>query len=112
MAGKAINDNSARDCKTIVIGSPSNINAMVILKNAKDIDHKNITALSRLEHNRAKSILASCRGVNVKAIQKVAVWGNINNTIYSDLSNTLINGIPAFRILDRDWIYGEYHTRV
>lgn len=94
------------------MGGPSNINCMVLMKNSPDLDHNNIVALSRLELNRAKSILAHCRGAKVNTVQKVAVWGNINSTIYPDIRNAEINGVPALEIVEESWMNGEYLARV
>ncbi len=48
----------------------------------------------------------------MQSISKVAVWGNTNNTIFPDLRNASIDGISAVKILEKSWIYGEYHARV
>ena len=51
--GKAINDNSKRDVKTIVVGNPANTNCLIAQHYAKDIPKENFTAMTRLDHNRA-----------------------------------------------------------
>ena len=53
--GKAINDNAARDVKTIVVGNPANTNCMIAQHYAKDLPSENFTAMTRLDHNRAVS---------------------------------------------------------
>jgi len=50
--GKAINDNSSRDVKVIVVGNPANTNALICSHYAKDIPKANFTAMTRLDHNR------------------------------------------------------------
>lgn len=51
--GKAINDHSSRDVKTIVVGNPANTNAMICQHYAKDLPASAFTAMTRLDHNRA-----------------------------------------------------------
>ncbi len=53
--GKALNDNANPNVKILVVGNPANTNALITLKNAPDLNSKNITAMMRLDHNRAMS---------------------------------------------------------
>ena len=56
--GKAINDFASRQVKVLVVGNPANTNCLIALNNAPDIDSKQFTAMTRLDHNRAKAQLA------------------------------------------------------
>lgn len=56
--GKAINDNSSRDVKVVVVGNPCNTNALIAAHYAKDIPRENFTAMTRLDHNRGLSQLS------------------------------------------------------
>lgn len=58
MQGKALNDHASRNVKVLVVGNPANTNALITLKNAPDLDPRNITAMMRLDHNRSLSQLA------------------------------------------------------
>ena len=60
--GKAINDHADRDVRVLVVGNPANTNALITAANAPDINPKNITAMTRLDHNRAISQLADKTG--------------------------------------------------
>ena len=51
--GKALNDNASRDVKVLVVGNPANTNALIASCNAPDLDAKQFTAMTRLDHNRA-----------------------------------------------------------
>ncbi|MCZ6525063.1 MAG: malate dehydrogenase, partial [Gammaproteobacteria bacterium] len=57
--GQAINDNASRDIRIIVVGNPANTNALITIKNAPDINPGQITAMTRLDHNRALAQLAA-----------------------------------------------------
>lgn len=56
--GKAINAVAARTIKVLVVGNPANTNAVITQRNAPDIDPRNFTAMTRLDHNRAMTQLA------------------------------------------------------
>lgn len=101
--GQAMNDNASRDCKTIVVGNPANTNALICSHYAKDIDPKNFTAMTRLDHNRALAQLALKTENNVSAISNVAIWGNHSPTMFPDIKNTTIGGTAARELVDSKW---------
>ena len=51
--GKAMNDHASRDIRVLVVGNPANTNALIASSNAPNIDPRNFTAMTRLDHNRA-----------------------------------------------------------
>eukprot|EP01116_Phalansterium_solitarium_P019501 TRINITY_DN546_c0_g1_i1.p2 TRINITY_DN546_c0_g1~~TRINITY_DN546_c0_g1_i1.p2 ORF type:complete len:350 (-),score=123.50 TRINITY_DN546_c0_g1_i1:240-1289(-) len=103
--GKALNQYANRTCKTIVVGNPANTNAMITSHFAPNIPAENITAMTRLDHNRGLSQLADKLNVRVTDIEKFAIWGNHSATQYPDVSHTLINGTPATKLInDEKWI--------
>jgi len=101
--GKAINDNASKDVKILVVGNPANTNALITQKNAPDIDPRNITAMMRLDHNRAKSQLAEKTGTHSTDIEKMVVWGNHSATQYPDISYATVKGKPAKSLVDDAW---------
>ena len=80
--GKAINDNSSRDIKVLVVGNPANTNALIAMSNAPDIDQDSFTAMMRLDHNRALSQLASKFNCHSSEITNMTIWGNHSTTQY------------------------------
>lgn len=101
--GKAINDNAKSDIKVLVVGNPANTNALITAANAPNVKAGNITAMTRLDHNRALSQLAGKTGVPSDKIEKMTIWGNHSATQYPDLSNTLVDGKPAKELVDETW---------
>lgn len=101
--GQAMNDNASRDCKTIVVGNPANTNALICSHYAKDIDKKNFTAMTRLDHNRALAQLGLKTHTNVSEIHKVAIWGNHSPTMFPDIKNATIGGKAARDLVDSAW---------
>ncbi len=108
-----INDKAKKSTKIIVVGNPANTNALIIQKNAKDIQSKNISSLMRLDQNRAKSILSVKTNCKVENIQKLIVWGNHSATQFPDISNCTINKSNDLILnLDSHWITDEFIPRV
>jgi malate dehydrogenase len=106
--GKALNDNASRDVRVLVVGNPANTNALITLKNAPDLNPRNITAMMRLDHNRALSQLADKTGTHSTDIEKMAVWGNHSATQYPDLSFATVNGKAALELVDDAWLTDDF----
>ncbi|EDY86635.1 malate dehydrogenase [gamma proteobacterium HTCC5015] len=106
--GKALNDNASRDVKVLVVGNPANTNALITLKNAPDLDPRNITAMMRLDHNRALSQLAGKTDSHTTDIQKMVVWGNHSATQYPDVSFAEVNGKAAADLVDENWLVEDF----
>ena len=90
--GKALNAVASRDVRVLVVGNPANTNAYIAMKSAPDLPKKNITAMLRLDHNRALSQIAAKTGKPVSAIEKLCVWGNHSPTMYADYRFATIGG--------------------
>ncbi|WP_369600796.1 malate dehydrogenase [Hahella sp. SMD15-11] len=101
--GKVINEVANRDIKICVVGNPANTNAYILAKNAPDINQRNITALTRLDHNRAVYQLAEKTGTQVTAIRKMTIWGNHSTTQVPDISHATVNGEPALSKVEESW---------
>ena len=106
--GKALNDSAADDVKILVTGNPANTNALIAMSNAPDIARERFNALTRLDHNRAKTQLAKKLGVSVTEIENLAIWGNHDDSMYPDLFNTMVNGRSASEQVDQAWITDHY----
>lgn len=101
--GKALNKVANRDVKVLVVGNPANTNALIAQRNAPDLKPGNFTAMTRLDHNRAKAQLAEKTGKHVNDIKKVCIWGNHSSTQYPDISQTTIDGKAATELVEQDW---------
>jgi malate dehydrogenase len=106
--GKSLNDNAHRKVKVLVVGNPANTNALIALSNAPDLDHARFTAMTRLDHNRAISQLASKTGAAVPAISQMTIWGNHSATQYPDISHCLVGGKPATSLVDDAWVRDDF----
>jgi malate dehydrogenase len=81
----------------------ANTNALITAANAPSIKAGNITAMTRLDHNRALSQLAGKTGIATTEIKKMTIWGNHSATQYPDISDCLIDGKPAAESVDESW---------
>lgn len=102
--GEALNAVAKRDVKVLVVGNPANTNAMILAANAPDIPEGNITAMLRLDHNRALTQLAAKAGVAVQDVEHLAVWGNHSPTMFADWTHATVGGKPLSDVIgDADW---------
>jgi malate dehydrogenase len=106
--GKAMNKVASRDIKVLVVGNPANTNALIASANAPDIDIKQFTAMTRLDHNRALSQLAEKTGAHTTDIKRMTIWGNHSNTQYPDISNTTVKGDAAAAMVDQNWLEADF----
>jgi malate dehydrogenase len=106
--GKAINDHANRDIRVLVVGNPANTNALIASSNAPDIDPRNFTAMTRLDHNRAMAQLAARTGNHVNDIRCMAIWGNHSATQYPDVNNASVGDSAATDLVDQAWLADEF----
>jgi malate dehydrogenase len=86
------------------VGNPANTNALIAMSNAADLDPGRFTAMTRLDHNRAKSQLAARLDVSVNDITKMTIWGNHSTTQYPDLFHCEVGGKNAYEAVgDHEW---------
>ena len=106
--GRVMNDAARPDCKVLVVGNPANTNAYILKANAPKLDPRNVTALTRLDHNRAMSQLAAKAGASVNDIEKLTIWGNHSTTQVPDVTHATIGGKPALDVVDEAWAMDEF----
>jgi malate dehydrogenase len=107
--GRAINDNAADGCRTVVVGNPCNTNALIAMHNAPDVPRENFFAMTRLDENRAMAQLAEKAGVHHTQVSNVTIWGNHSATQFPDFENATIGGKPATSVItDRPWLEGPF----
>ena len=106
--GKALNESASRDVKVLVVGNPANTNAMIARANAPDLNQRNFTAMTRLDHNRALSQLATKTGSHSTQIENLVIWGNHSSTQYPDLHHAKVGGKAALELIDNDFYVNDY----
>jgi malate dehydrogenase len=106
--GKALSERASHGVKVLVVGNPANTNALIAQRNAPDLDPRQFTAMTRLDHNRAKAQLAMRTGRHVTDVEGLCIWGNHSATQYPDLHDAKVAGKPAMALVDMDWYTGEF----
>jgi malate dehydrogenase len=90
--GEALNSEADANVRVIVVGNPANTNAYILKHFAPKIPEHNITALTRLDQNRAVSLVARKLGVPLSKVSDVYIWGNHSSTQYPDIFHGSVEG--------------------
>jgi len=106
--GKALAAVASRNVKILVVGNPANTNALIARENAKGLDPRNFTAMTRLDHNRARAQLAAKAGVKLAEVRGVTIWGNHSATQFPDLAHATVGGAPALSRVAQAWYRDEF----
>ncbi len=107
--GAALNAVANPNVKVVVVGNPANTNALIAQKSAPKLDAKNITALLRLDHNRAYAQIAAKTGTHTSEMRKMIVWGNHSVTQYPDISKLEANGELVWpSVNDQEWYADKF----
>jgi malate dehydrogenase len=108
--GKALSDGASRDVKVLVVGNPANTNALIAAANAPELDPRQFTAMTRLDHNRAIAQLAQKVDVPVTEVTRMTIWGNHSATQYPDVFHAEVGGKSAFEAVGQDqaWLADEF----
>ncbi|KAL5571842.1 hypothetical protein UlMin_021439 [Ulmus minor] len=113
----ALEKHAAENCKVLVVANPANTNAVILKEFAPSIPEKNITCLTRLDHNRALGQISERLNVQVSDVKNVIIWGNHSSTQYPDVNHATVTantGEKPVRELVKDdhWLNTEFITVV
>jgi malate dehydrogenase len=107
--GQALAAAAKKDVKVLVVGNPANTNALIAMNNAKGLDPRRFTAMTRLDHNRAMTQLSAKVGKPVTSIKKMTIWGNHSSTQYPDLFHCEVDGKNAASLVnDQAWLENDF----
>lgn len=107
--GKALDKYASRNVKICVVGNPANTNALITMVNAPSLPRTAFSALTRLDQNRAMSVISAKANAPICAIKNVIIWGNHSKTQYPDVNHALIGDTPVRkRINDDAFLNGEF----
>lgn len=93
--GQVIADVASPNAYIVVVGNPANTNAMILSRAAPSFPARNITALTRLDHNRIKGLVARKCKTSTSDISGVCIWGNHSSTQYPDFTRAMVSGKPV-----------------
>ena len=107
--GKAIAQYGSKNVRAVVVGNPCNTNCLIARHAAGDrVPADRWTALTRLDQNRAASLLAAKAHLRSRDVKHLAIWGNHSATLYPDFTNATVGGQPADQAADRAWLEAEF----
>ena len=111
--GKAIARYGSKNVHAVVVGNPCNTNCLIARHAAGDtVPAERWSALTRLDQNRAVSLLAKQAGARTREVKHLAIWGNHSATLYPDFTNATVGGKPADQVVDRAWLETEFIPQV
>ncbi|ERN00771.1 hypothetical protein AMTR_s00106p00146860 [Amborella trichopoda] len=107
--------HAAPNCKVLVVANPANTNALIFKEFAPSIAEKNVTCLTRLEHNRVLGQIAQRLYVHVSDVKNVIIWGNHSSSQYPDANHATVTTAtgerPVRELVSNDqWLKGEFIT--
>ena len=107
--GKDLAAVASKEARVLVVGNPCNTNAWIARQAGQGLPEDRWFAMTRLDENRAKARLAEKAGVSVRAVDRLAIWGNHSTTMYPDFTNARISGKAATVVIqDRAWLEGDF----
>lgn len=114
--GAIIGEVAAPHCRVLVVGNPANTNALILaLATGGKLNVRNISALTRLDHNRALTQIALRAGGSAATlkVKNAIIWGNHSGTQVPDVTFATIDGTPVREALKGDAFFdGEFITNV
>lgn len=111
--GKILGEKAAEGCEVIVVGNPANTNCLIAKHHAKSRRCLRFSALTRLDQNRAVSMLAAKCSVAPHEVKNVIIWGNHSATQFPDVSEATIKGRPIIEMIeDQVWLQNEFIKNV
>ncbi|HVX44381.1 MAG TPA: malate dehydrogenase [Mycobacteriales bacterium] len=103
--GAAIAAGAASDVRILVVGNPCNTNCFIARRHAPEIPDERWFAMTRLDENRAKAMLAAKSGTPVAQVTNTAIWGNHSATQFPDAYHARIGGRLAPEVIaDESWL--------
>lgn len=106
--GSILDQVASRGVRVLVVGNPANTNALITASRLRRLDKHQITAMTRLDHNRAISQIAARTGQPATAIKRVIIWGNHSATQYPDIHHAIVDGVPVLEAVDIEWVASDF----
>ena len=102
--GSVLDRVASQNVRVLVVGNPANTNALITASKLQRLNASQVTAMTRLDHNRAISQIAAKTGNFSSSVKRVIIWGNHSATQYPDIHHATVDGVPVVDVVDQDWI--------
>jgi malate dehydrogenase len=107
--GGVIDRVAAHDCRVAVVGNPANTNAMIAASQFKRLKPESVTAMVRLDENRARTQLAKKASATVNDVKDIFIFGNHSPTMFPAFHLAKINNKPVTQVIGHhEWLRGEF----
>jgi malate dehydrogenase len=102
--GRVISEVAEPHCRVVVVGNPANTNGLLLATAARGgkLDARNVTVLTRLDHNRSLAQLSLRSGVAISEVKNTIIWGNHSGTQVPDVNSALVQGRSARDVCSDD----------
>jgi malate dehydrogenase len=111
--GRAIAEHAAPAVRVVVVGNPCNTNCLIARSAAgSGVPDDRWTALTRLDQNRSRSLIAAKAGARVHDVKKLVIWGNHSATLFPDFTNAFVGGKKVTDVIERSWLEGDFLSSV
>jgi len=113
--GTILGEVASPHCRVLVVGNPANTNALLLATAAKGkgLNPLNVSALTRLDHNRAVFQVAQRAKAPVASVKNVIIWGNHSGTQVPDVNSAVVHATPAREAANDDAFFdGEFISTV
>ena len=111
--GQAIAKSAASDVRVLVVGNPANTNCLIAMSNAPCVPADRLYSMTRLDEDRARSLIAQKTGHHARDVKKMTIWGNHSSTLYPDFEHATLNGHAVTKtIQDRSWLETDFIKQV
>ena len=111
--GEAINKVAKKSVKVCVVGNPANTNALICSHYAPSIPKQNFSSMTRLDENRAVSMISDRIKIHCDQIKNLCIWGNHSATMYPFTRHATAGGKSLHDVINDDtWLDGPFITSV
>ena len=110
--GCALNAVAKKDVRVLVVGNPCNTNCLIALHNAPNLSAQHFAAMTRLDENRARAILAVKTQTPIEGVSPVVIWGNHSSTLVPDATSTLVDGKRVIDCVSAGWLQSTFLSQV
>ncbi|KAH7972461.1 malate dehydrogenase, cytoplasmic [Rhipicephalus sanguineus] len=111
--GTCINLYAKKSVKVLVVCNPANTIAFICSRYAPSIPKENFSALTRIDHNRARLQIGEKLKVSAADVRNVIIWGNHSTTQFPDVSHATVminnRAVKVTDVLkDQAYLHGEF----
>lgn len=105
--GQALNRVAKLSVRIVVIVDPQNSNLAVLSYFTPNLKPCNMTALSRVDHNRASTMIARMLNIASDKVTNMTMWGNRSQDIFPDIRHATVEllgrTMPAYDAVKDDF---------